>query len=1381
MHSTEKNKKRYIATDTQLFWGTETDRIKKQTGLYFSYACIADTVLQKDEMGRRVSGMIRRHPALRSIFFKNADCGYQTVEESAAFELKVYDLCENHDDIFDISKMQESSINQSYTETLDYLSRKEGKLPIHISQYRITDKSAVYVFIMDHSVSDGIGIRIIANDLLSKDIDVQEDHYMEYLDFLERKTDLKDAGNFWNQTYENIEYPRTGEFAYDVSTEKIILGNEIIISLQESCEKDKISAVGLILYAYAKAMLHILHMDGALFSLITSGRRIPVCGIEDTVGCFVRELPVYFSDKDSPSDFKRRYREAERYSYVPDEIKWKTDRNHLLKLPVSEVFYNRTAPNCREYIINDYEHMPLNSFIIKEEDGLHIYLHRDTMHIDRDEFHRLADEMRRILLSFIRENQPRILQSLVQERIDKYQGPAVVCDGRILTYEELSARAKQISASLYTRGIRPGDKVIVHMNRSEKQITALYGIFLSGAAAVPVNLDVPEERLKRIKVTSGSSLVFTDEFYDELLNEQIPEQLPMKEADEDAPAVVIYTSGSTGVPKGVCHTQLEEAVTFLQFPAVVDLAGFDTGRFTSVISRTGISYNLFYHLECPVLLQGKKLILLSENEQNDAQYIAQMIQENKHPAMVCTPSLLEIFLENKAFHDAFSDVETVVLAGEAVNTSLKKVLNSFCSHPICLNLYGSTECQSILWSDVNANNPDGIPLPDTEVCIVKDDRRAAAGEICVFSDAVSHKCVNGEILPHVEIDGRMFLRTGDGGMSVDGRHFRITGRLDRCIKLHGQRIDPVEIEQYISRIDGVDECVAVLKTTDTNSEILAVYYRGNAKLSAKMLREDLGDKLPGFMIPTIVMKTDVFPVTENGKTDYRALERMPITNNCTAKDIQLNEKEILVAKAAADTLGIDFCSLSAETEISQFGMDSLKILTMVSLLQNQGWNLHLNDFYLNPTICGIADMLEVMKRPEDMQCDEYISTPVQSYWAEREQVGDRINGLYVLRIFIAEKIFTEEDIKNRIRLLSKNHPALRAAFIREADGSIVQRIKVDRTVSCEYKDIRSLRSPDDSGYPGKQQENFLKAYAYQIGARYLGEGSNEDISLHVSVLTLGEKTSALIILLNHCNADGISEQIILHELLSPEPGSREDGYREYMAYVSSEENRQLARNFWKDYLKDACPAFVPLCTAGGNVSQPMTKTLSLDVDESIRFRDICRKEGFSVSIMMNYLYGKALLDVLGEESIIFEVLFHGRNLPVKEQDYTVGCLTQRLCVVIKMNDDIRRFVQSMSLAGSNGYIPREEIFYAAWNKRINPPVANAVVADINPVDRYGCACLEYNPIDREYLQHEHYLVDRDEGIRLIFHYDASIYEGSFYDALSDKIKTYIHGMCENGE
>src|SRR4051812_37975500 len=64
--------------------------------------------------------------------------------------------------------------------------------------------------------------------------------------------------------------------------------------------------------------------------------------------------------------------------------------------------------------------------------------------------------------------------------------PAVISEGRTWTYRELDKRANQFARLLVKRGVRPGHRVGLILDRSAETYVALLAVVKAGAAFVPL-------------------------------------------------------------------------------------------------------------------------------------------------------------------------------------------------------------------------------------------------------------------------------------------------------------------------------------------------------------------------------------------------------------------------------------------------------------------------------------------------------------------------------------------------------------------------------------------------------------------------------------------------------------------------------------------------------------------------------------------------------------------------------------------------------------------------------------------------------------------------------------------------------------------------------
>ena len=148
---------------------------------------------------------------------------------------------------------------------------------------------------------------------------------------------------------------------------------------------------------------------------------------------------------------------------------------------------------------------------------------------------------------------------------------AVVFENRSLTYRQLNERADRLAAQLKALGVGPDRLVGVHLERSERLVTAVLGVLKAGGAYLPLDPNYPDDRLAFMIDDAQAPVIVTErETVDRLPKHAATvvriDEPPAAEhraapdvasSDVAAPAeahhlaYVIYTSGSTGKPKGV--------------------------------------------------------------------------------------------------------------------------------------------------------------------------------------------------------------------------------------------------------------------------------------------------------------------------------------------------------------------------------------------------------------------------------------------------------------------------------------------------------------------------------------------------------------------------------------------------------------------------------------------------------------------------------------------------------------------------------------------------------------------------------------------------------------------------------------------------------------
>lgn len=517
--------------------------------------------------------------------------------------------------------------------------------------------------------------------------------------------------------------------------------------------------------------------------------------------------------------------------------------------------------------------------------------------------------------------------------VKKYpQNIAILTDGqRAVNYFDLYNSALKVARLLKSKKIGKENIVAISLNKSAEYIIALLGVWLSGAAFLPLSPDLPEERknfilkeAKPVLIIGKNKGVKTLNIYDILAAKRKGVAPAISFLPEDL-AYVIYTSGSTGRPKGVMINHdgivnvLEQQIkTFRLGPGNRSLL-FLSINFDAAISDIGTA-----------LLSGATLCIETGSNLEIAQNLPDIIAKRKITYIDIPPSLLKI-LSPEQMPDR---LKTVVIGGEssAANT-VKKWAEKF----RLINVYGPTEatiCTSMVVCNPNTwDGPDiGSPIANVEYKILN-------GELLISGVGLARGYLNQPDLTKEKffyLGTKRYYRTGDI-VEKEGKKIYFVGRKDRQLKIHGQLVAPEEAEAQLQSYEDVTRAAIILK----NKELIAfVEFRKGKAEKASTLKKYLKRFLPSWMIPHRIIVLEKIPLNANGKIDYSKLKNFiaqPVVKDIrirTHNGIAGQLKSIWEKALGRENIGIN-------ENFFSIGGDSLAALSVVTEARKYGINIPL--------------------------------------------------------------------------------------------------------------------------------------------------------------------------------------------------------------------------------------------------------------------------------------------------------------------------------------------------------------------------------------------------------------------------------------------------------
>jgi len=509
-----------------------------------------------------------------------------------------------------------------------------------------------------------------------------------------------------------------------------------------------------------------------------------------------------------------------------------------------------------------------------------------------------------------------VVNLLEEQVLETPDQTAVIGDTSSLTYAQLNTYANQIAHHLKKMGVGPDDLIGLFTDRSLEMVIGIWGILKAGCAYLPLDPQHPQERLNFMLDDSGSSIILTQQHLLDRLPDVNVNVLVLdldhwgdlsNEDDQnlrigprpDHLAYVIYTSGSTGLPKGV----MVEHRSLMNFTYWAK-ENWDLSMDDRVLQFTAIHWDAHIEEIFPPLCSGATIVLRREAMLDTFQSFLQVCQD-LGITVLDLPTAYWHALSNTIDRENLnlpSSIRLILIGGDRLNkNSVDGWIKDMGGKVKLYNDYGLTECTSIAtqYDLINDIHPDAVgvpvgkPISNVQVYILDHHRKPTPiglpGELWIAGNGLARGYLNRDQLTKDHFlnnflegtPGDRVLRTGDLARFLPDGNLEILGRIDQQVKIRGYRVELGEIEATLNEHARVQESVVLLYGDDSGEnhsngqERLAAYYIPNPSSDQYLDNIDfesyLQQKLPAYMIPSIFIALEAFPLTTNGKVDRSAL------------------------------------------------------------------------------------------------------------------------------------------------------------------------------------------------------------------------------------------------------------------------------------------------------------------------------------------------------------------------------------------------------------------------------------------------------------------------------------------------------------------------------
>ena len=914
--------------------------------------------------------------------------------------------------------------------------------------------------------------------------------------------------------------------------------------------------------------------------------------------------------------------------------------------------------------------------------------------------------------------------------------PAVCSWDGELTYGELDALSFHLAGELRSQGVQLGSFVPLYLPKCKWVAVAIVAVMRAGGAFVLLDVGHPIQRhlhitrqvrakvvltLKGLK-SSAERLDFTLVFADESPEVESHDRSSNREMVDIQPSntlCAVFTSGSTGVPKGAAITHTAFLTSARAFH---EICGINTQtrcfQFVSHAFDAAVGDYLF------VLIAGGCVCVPSEGDRLNR--LPDIIESMGANLLLSSPSAV-----GSLTPDSVPSIKTLLMGGEPMTTENIQVW----AHRVQLvNVYAPAECCIVCSSRTyTRGSVDRVTDPRNIGCsrnmtlwVVdpNDENRLApiyaVGELLIEGFSLAEEYIGDPdktIASFIRDPAwaryfpshsgtRRFYKTGDlVRYDPDGSLVYI-GRKDSQVKVHGQRLEPGEVECQLKECFDLARAVVVdvimLQNEEESNPTLTAFiesrdevdrseeldphrwpeldftrpgqaFRDEAQAMALRLR----DRLPGYMIPSVFVTMRKLPLNSTGKIDRRLLRRRASQLSRSDFDFyRLNRKAVREPETAREHQVQLMCSQVLKVPLAQVGMndtffehggDSISAIRLVNLAQESGYRLQVSDIFEYPILSTLASRLQLMERSKFgvvpfAQLDEDQVSRIRLEAARACQVSDEA----ILDIYPCTAL--QEGFMAISARREGAYVAVVPLYLRdEVDIDRLQKAWESVVASHDILRTRIILDESDSTFYQVVLAAEVKwAFASNLDS-YLTEQAQLVVrsgqALRQQAIVRDESSGqrVLVLTLHHSLYDGWSLPVILKDVESAYLGRGTIIQRQFAPFIEyvSRMDHSSSDKFWAGQFDGQISRPFPPIPYPGYIP-----TVTATLDKIVKVQEF--QSRFTLSTVLRLAWATVVAAYQGQDEVVFGTVVAGRSVPIpdigKISGPTIATVPLKVCL-----------------------------------------------------------------------------------------------------------------------